>query len=564
MRLPESGGTLVTGSQALALRLQVACQASKAAAAAVDGSKEAHKIFDEAFITVKSGDGGAGEIVEAGRGKYVKNNKYHPGSNQPKQIWLPASDPADGADGADVYVVCDPSLDSLLHLHKRKSWLAPKGAQGNPAMGSSGPKRNSKLKKAMTPPLQIPVPPGTVVKRKSTGQLLGEVVQPGDRILVAKGGKGGMGMTAPSRGQKQRDLQREIKAAEKSGGEVVAVEDVNWKEDAKGLPGRQLGLQLLLRVVADVGIVGFPNAGKSSLLAALTRASPEVAPYPFTTLMPNLGVMGGQAAAAAGSSGQAPVLADLPGLIEGAHKGVGLGRMFLRHLRRTRLLLHVVDGAAADPGTDYLAVREELRLYNPDYVARPHIVALNKVDLEDAGDLREEVTHEVMAAARKLQQQHAQDVPGFTAPAAIIACSAVTGEGVQQLAAALQAATDHLVASEGKQQQQQQRVAADALAAAVAAAVAGAAAAAAAGDSSSDDIEEDGEWDEDEYEEWEGEEDEEWVAAAVRSEGSLISGTGSSSDDEAAPQPLAADDPDRWLFELSEDKLLAMADAADD
>ncbi|KAF6265239.1 P-loop containing nucleoside triphosphate hydrolase protein [Scenedesmus sp. NREL 46B-D3] len=168
---------------------------------------------------------------------------------------------------------------------------------------------------------------------------------------------------------------------QKSGGEVVAVEDVNWKEDAKGLPGRQLGLQLLLRVVADVGIVGFPNAGKSSLLAALTRASPEVAPYPFTTLMPNLGVMGGRAAAAAaqGSSIQAPVLADLPGLIEGAHKGVGLGRMFLRHLRRTRLLLHVVDGAAADPGTDYLAVREELRLYNPDYAARPHIVALNKV-----------------------------------------------------------------------------------------------------------------------------------------------------------------------------------------
>jgi GTP-binding protein len=182
---------------------------------------------------------------------------------------------------------------------------------------------------------------------------------------------------------------------------VVAVVDANWQHDARGLPGQQLSLQLLLRVVADVGIVGFPNAGappdsgreqrqtmqlrclrcpvgaiacvlpgprpccllypltwappprlpppgKSSLLAALTRASPAVAPYPFTTLMPNLGVM---------AAGQGPVLADLPGLIEGAHQGRGLGRMFLRHLRRTRVLLHVVDASAAAPATDYWAVR---------------------------------------------------------------------------------------------------------------------------------------------------------------------------------------------------------------
>ncbi|KAF6265238.1 hypothetical protein COO60DRAFT_1036137 [Scenedesmus sp. NREL 46B-D3] len=153
---PRSHNNSTGGAPVQFRRPQVACQAKAAAAVDGAGSKEAHKIFDEAFITVKSGDGGAGEIVEAGRGKYVKNNKYHPGSNQPKQIWLPASDPADGADGADVCVVCDPSLDSLLHLHRRKSWLAPKGAQGNPAMGSSGPKRNAKLKKAMTPPMEIP------------------------------------------------------------------------------------------------------------------------------------------------------------------------------------------------------------------------------------------------------------------------------------------------------------------------------------------------------------------------------------------------------------------------
>eukprot|EP00882_Tetradesmus_deserticola_P024133 GHRQ01026362.1.p1 GENE.GHRQ01026362.1~~GHRQ01026362.1.p1 ORF type:complete len:299 (+),score=149.20 GHRQ01026362.1:519-1415(+) len=297
--------------------------------------------------------------------------------------------------------------------------------------------------------------------------------------------------------------------------------------------------------------------------------------------MPNLGVMAGPAAAAAGNSGQAPVLADLPGLIEGAHKGVGLGRMFLRHLRRTRVLLHVVDGAAADPGTDYLAVREELRLYNPDYAARPHVVALNKMDLEDAGDLREEVAHEVMAAAHQLQQQHAQDVPGFTAPAAIIPCSAVTGEGVQQLATALQTAVDHLTTSGSKQQhlkgcgeQQQHHVAADALAAAVAAAVAAAAAGASGNGSDSsegEEYEEEEEWEDvehGEHEEFEFAGDEDGVAGlrALSEGGSApmsMSAGSCSADNEAAPQRLAADDPDKWLFELSEEKLLSMADAAD-
>lgn len=131
----------------------------------------------------------------------------------------------------------------------------------------------------------------------------------------------------------------------------------------KGEPGQELALELLLRVVADVGIVGFPNAGKSSLLAAVTRAQPEVAPYPFTTLMPNLGVVDRDPS-------NPTVLADLPGLIEGAHKGRGLGRAFLRHLRRTRGMVVVVDVSGESPLGDYLAVREELRLYNPDYVLR--------------------------------------------------------------------------------------------------------------------------------------------------------------------------------------------------
>lgn len=418
--------------------ISTCASAAPASASSTINEKEKHKIFDEVFINVKAGTGGNGEVIESAKGKYVPNNKYKSGGNQPKKLWLPASDPADGADGGDVVLICDPSLDTLLHLHQRsKEYAAPRGANGNPALGSSGPKANAQIRKASTPPLELRVPPGTVVKRKSTGEVLGDLVFPGQRLTVARGGRGGVGIKAPSREGKIRELQKERKWAAEAGAEVVAVEDVNWKLDAKGRPGQQLGLHLLLRVVADVGIVGFPNAGKSSLLKRMTRASPEIAPYPFTTLMPNLGVMAaGGAAEEEVQHHASPILADLPGLIEGAHQGRGLGRMFLRHLRRTRILMHVVDASAEDPATDYWAVREELRMYNPEYVARPHVVALNKMDMEDAGGLRDEIKQELQASARRLQEDNPDS--RVTPPAAIVSCSALTGAGVEALCAAVQ------------------------------------------------------------------------------------------------------------------------------
>ncbi|KAG2454168.1 hypothetical protein HYH02_001203 [Chlamydomonas schloesseri] len=433
---------------------------------------EAHKVFDEIVINVKAGAGGNGEVVPAGRGRYVPNHKYKPGGNQPKTIWLPASEPGDGADGGDVVLVCDPGVDSLLHLHAgsggaggkkaaagkgdaaRPTFAARDGSNANPNTGSGGPKRNADIKKAKTPALEIPVPPGTVVKRKGTGALLGELLQPGQRLVVARGGAGGHGVMAPSREQNRARVSRAEREARNKGVEVVEVDDAGWREDVKGQPGQQLGLTLLLRVVADVGLVGFPNAGKSSLLKSLTRASPTIAPYPFTTLMPNLGVL------SAGGGANKAVLADLPGLIEGAHKGRGLGRNFLRHLRRTSALLHVLDASAPDPVTDYYAVREELRMYNPDYCARPHVVALNKMDLlaaaaaAGAGASEEAAAAAVVSRMKELvtairgaaqtqaaeHAEHSYEGPVPVPPISVVPCSAATGEGLKELAAALQRA----------------------------------------------------------------------------------------------------------------------------
>ncbi|CAN6308891.1 unnamed protein product [Urochloa humidicola] len=162
--------------------------------------------------------------------------------------------------------------------------------------------------------------------------------------------------------------------------------DTSDKVLTHGQPGEEVSLELILRVVADVGLVGLPNAGKSTLLSAITLARPDIADYPFTTLMPNLGRLGGDPALGALQFSSEATLADLPGLIEGAHLGKGLGRNFLRHLRRTRVIVHVVDAAADDPVHDYKIVREELRMYNPQYLERPYVVVLNKIDLPKAHD----------------------------------------------------------------------------------------------------------------------------------------------------------------------------------
>lgn len=172
---------------------------------------------------------------------------------------------------------------------------------------------------------------------------------------------------------------------QEEGVEILDVEDTNWKRDAQGGEGETKTLRLQLKVVADAGIVGLPNVGKSTLLRKLTASAAEVANYPFTTLMPNLGVLTTDQFSA--DAVQKQVLVDLPGLIEGAHMGKGLGRMFLRHLARTQVLVHVVDAAAENPAADYWVVREELRMFNPEYCQRPSVVVLNKMDLPDAAEL---------------------------------------------------------------------------------------------------------------------------------------------------------------------------------
>ncbi|KAK9842086.1 hypothetical protein WJX81_007789 [Elliptochloris bilobata] len=399
---------------------------------------EPHKVFDKVDITVRAGSGGGGEVVAKGAGKMVKNFKYRARSSLPKQIFLPTAAPADGAEGASVVLVADPALDNLLHLHGKPTLCGRNGAAGNPLTGSAGPLRRALKQRAVTPPLRIPVPLGTVVKRRRGGALLGELLRPGQTLVVARGGAGGAGVVAPAK----RGTARAGGARRRQDGdeeEEGAVDDANWEADAVGAQGEEVGLSLLMRVVADVGLVGLPNAGKSSLLAALTRAQPEIAAYPFTTLMPNLGTTGtGPPGGGWGDGPGGAVLADLPGLIEGAHVGRGLGRMFLRHLRRTSALLHVVDAATGDPVADYLTVRRELRLYNPEYCTRPHVVALNKADLLAAdwgGPARaapSALEAAILQAARQMQDGAEGEVQP-SLPQAVLTVSATEGTGVARL-----------------------------------------------------------------------------------------------------------------------------------
>jgi GTP-binding protein len=196
----------------------------------------------------------------------------------------------------------------------------------------------------------VEVPPGTIVRHADTGTLLADLVQPEQEVIVARGGRGGRGNT-----RFKSSSNRAPRMAE------------------KGAPGEELWITLELKLLADVGLVGVPNAGKSTLLASLTNANPKIADYPFTTIQPNLGVLVYEH--------QDLVIADIPGLIEGAHMGIGLGHAFLRHIQRTRLLVHVVDGASDDPLADFNQINAELALYDEKLAQRPQIVLLNKIDL---------------------------------------------------------------------------------------------------------------------------------------------------------------------------------------
>ena len=315
--------------------------------------------FDEAKIHVKAGDGGNG-VVSFRREKFVP---------------LGGPDGARGGKGGDVYLVVDPQLNTLIHFQRRSRSKAESGQHG----------RGKKQTGASGADLLVPVPPGTVALDAETDEPLGNLTQVGQQSLVARGGRGGRGNTSFATSTNQAPRLAE-----------------------KGELGEDRWLKLELKLIADVGIIGVPNAGKSTLLARVTAAKPKIADYPFTTLQPNLGV--------AVIDDRDIVLADIPGLIEGAHSGSGLGDQFLRHIERTRLFIHLLNGASPDPLGDWQAINQELTLFNPMLAERPQIVVLNKMDLPDTRAWWPEI-------------QQTMEEKGNTA----FAISAVTGEGVTEL-----------------------------------------------------------------------------------------------------------------------------------
>ncbi len=308
-------------------------------------------VLDWARIHVKAGDGGNGALS-------FRREKFVPRGGP---------DGGDGGRGGSVYLRAGPGVSTLLEFSHRRHFKAGRGGNG------SGAKKHGKKGED----LAIAVPPGTVVSADDVG-VLADLRRPGDDVMVARGGRGGLGNVhfATATNRTPRVAQ-------------------------KGEPGEERWLSLELKTIADVGLVGYPNVGKSSLLAALTAARPKIGDYPFTTLTPNLGVVERDSTAPA-LSPETFVLADIPGLIEGAHRGVGLGHEFLRHVERARVLLHVVDASGPDPLQAYRDVRLELELYNPALAAKPEVVALNKIDLPAVRDRVDGIVEQFRRAAPEL------------------------------------------------------------------------------------------------------------------------------------------------------------------
>jgi GTP-binding protein len=282
-------------------------------------------LIDHAVIHVRGGDGGSG-CVSFRREKYVPRG---------------GPDGGDGGDGGDVVLIADPQLSTLLDYHYQHQYRAERGrhGQGKNRTGESGADR------------VLRVPPGTVVRDAGTGQFLGELLKGGDRCIVARGGRGGRGNAA-----------------------FTTPTHRTPREHEPGDPGVERRIELELKLIADVGLVGQPNAGKSTLLAAVSAARPKIAEYPFTTLEPHLGVVGL-------SDGRSMVVADIPGIIEGAHEGKGLGLRFLRHIERTRTLAYLVPVDVKDHQAEYELLRRELLEYSAELAAKPHCILLSKADL---------------------------------------------------------------------------------------------------------------------------------------------------------------------------------------
>ena len=294
--------------------------------------------IDEAQITVVSGKGGDGAV-------HFRREKFVP---------FGGPDGGDGGKGGDIIFEVLATLSTLSKFTNKRKYRATDGRPGG--------KSNKTGKQGMDE--IVPVPPGTLVFIDGEDKLIADLTKIGERFVICKGGRGGKGNArfTSSRNQAPRIAER-------------------------GEPGTQLDLRLELRLLADIGIVGAPNAGKSTLLASVTKARPKIGAYPFTTLQPNLGV-------AELDEDVQLILADIPGLIEGAHQGVGLGSTFLRHIQRTRVLIHLIDGGTDDPMADFSQLNTELALFDRDLGNKPRIIAINKIDQpqikENAGKLEKQ------------------------------------------------------------------------------------------------------------------------------------------------------------------------------
>jgi GTP-binding protein len=296
------------------------------------------KFVDEATIDIAAGDGGAG-CASFRREKFIPFGGPNGG---------------DGGRGGSVFAVADRNINTLIDYRYARRHIAKNGEPG----------RGSDQFGAAAPDIELRMPVGTIIRNAETGEVMTELLEHGQRVLLAKGGDGGFGnlhfKTSTNRSPRQK---------------------------TPGWPGEAFKLQLELRVLADVGLLGMPNAGKSTLIAAISNARPKIADYPFTTLHPNLGVV------RVGPE-RSFVVADIPGLIEGASEGAGLGHQFLRHLQRTRLLLHMVDAAPfddADPVAQVRAIAAELKKYDPQLHAKPRWLVFNKIDMVPAAEREQRV-----------------------------------------------------------------------------------------------------------------------------------------------------------------------------
>ncbi len=327
--------------------------------------------IDESTITVRSGDGGRG-CVSFRREKYVPRG---------------GPDGGNGGNGGNVILQVSPNLFTLLDFRYRRIFRAKRGQHG---MGKNMHGRNA-------PDLVIPVPPGTMVHDDATGELLADLTKEGDTLQAAKGGRGGRGNAS-------------------------FVTSTNQAPDKAqpGIPGEERILRLTLKLIAQIGLVGLPNAGKSTLLSRISRARPKIADYPFTTLSPVLGVVSHHE--------EEIVVADLPGLIEGAHRGAGLGLRFLKHAERTEGIVHVLDAArpVETIAEAYRVVRREMEKFHPGLVSRPTLLAFNKMDIPGAREAAENARAELNFPERDAYY-----------------ISAVTGQGIPSFLSGLVALRRH-------------------------------------------------------------------------------------------------------------------------